>query len=44
MKIIDKIETTATTTTKNKQRQKRTRGTEALVKGWELNDFVEHLS
>ena len=43
MKIIDKIETTATTTTKNKQRQKRTRGAEALVKGWELNDFVEHL-
>ena len=33
MKIIDKIETTATTTTKNKQRQKRTRGAEALVKG-----------
>ena len=25
---------------KNKQRQKRTRKTEAIVKGWELNDFV----
>ena len=29
---------------KNKQRQKAARGTEALVKGWELNDFVVHLS
>ena len=29
---------------KNKQRQKGARGTEALVKGWELNDFVVHLS
>ena len=29
---------------KNKQRQKGTRGTEAIVKGWELNDFVVHLS
>ena len=28
----------------NKQRQKRTRGTGAIVKGWELNDFVVHLS
>ena len=27
-----------------KQRQKRTRGTKAIVKGWELNDFVVHLS
>ena len=25
---------------KKKQRQKRTRGTKAIVKGWELNDFV----
>ena len=31
-------------TTKEKQRQKGARGTEALVKGWELNDFVVHLS
>ena len=30
--------------TKNKQRQKRTRGTEAIVKEWKLNDFVARLS
>ena len=29
---------------KNKQRQKGARGTEAIVKGGELNDFVVHLS
>ena len=29
---------------KNKQRMKGTRGTEAIVKGLELNDFVVHLS
>ena len=29
---------------KNKQRQKRARGTEAIVKGWELNDFAVYLS
>ena len=29
---------------KNKQRQKRAKGTEAIVKGWELNHFVVHLS
>ena len=29
---------------KNKQRQKGARGTEAIAKGWELNDFVVHLS
>ena len=29
---------------KNKQRQKGARGTEAIAKGWELNDFVAHLS
>ena len=29
---------------KNKQRQKGARGTEAIVKGCELNDFVVHLS
>ena len=39
MKIIDERETQ-----KKKQRQKRTRGTKAIVKGWELNDFVVHLS
>ena len=29
---------------KNKQRQKGASETEAIAKGWELNDFVEHLS
>ena len=29
---------------KNKQRQKGAMRTEAIVKGWELNDFVAHLS
>ena len=29
---------------KNKQRQKQARETEAIVKGWELNGFVVHLS
>ena len=29
---------------KNKQRQKGARGAEATAKGWELNDFVVHLS
>ena len=29
---------------KNKQRQKGAMGTEAIVKGWELNDFAVHLS
>ena len=29
---------------KNKQRQKIARGTEAIVKGRELNDFDVHLS
>ena len=29
---------------KIKQRQKGERGTEAIVKGWELNDFVVYLS
>ena len=28
----------------NKQRQKGTGGTEAIVKVWEQNDFVVHLS
>ena len=28
---------------KNKQRQKRARGTEAILKRWELNDFIVHL-
>ena len=29
---------------KNKQRQKGARGTESIVKGWEINDIVVHLS
>ena len=29
---------------RNKQRQKGARGTKAIVKGWDLNDFVVHLS
>ena len=29
---------------KNKQRQKGARGTETIVKGWQLNDFVVHLN
>ena len=29
---------------KNKQTQKGARGTEAIVKSWELNDFPLHLS
>ena len=29
---------------KNKQKQQGARGTEAFVKGWELNDFAVHLS
>ena len=42
MKTIDEREMQKTT--KEKQRQKGARGTEALVKVWELNDFVVHLS
>ena len=29
---------------KNKQSQKGAMWTEAIVKGWEINDFVVHLS
>ena len=29
---------------KNKQGQKGARGAEAIVIGWELNDFVVHLN
>ena len=42
MKTIDEREMQKTT--KEKQRQKGARGTEAIVKGWKLNDFVVHLS
>ena len=44
MKIIDERELQKKQQKKNKQRQKGARGTEAIVKGWELNDFVLHLS
>ena len=44
MKIIYKRETQKKKTQKSRQRQKRTRGTEAIVKGWDLNGFVVHLS
>ena len=37
MKIIDEKET------QKKQRQERTRETEAIVKGWELDDFAVRL-
>ena len=43
MKTINERELQKTTK-ENKQRQKGTRGTEAIVKGWELNDFIVHLS
>ena len=42
MKTIDEREMQKTT--KEKQRQKGAMGTEAIVKGWELNDFAAHLS
>ena len=44
MKTIDQRELQKKTQnkTKTKQRQKGARGTEAIVKVWELNDFVVH--
>ena len=42
MKTIDERELRKST--KEKQRQKGAMETEAIVKGWELNDFVAHLS
>ena len=42
MKTIDEREMQKTT--KEKQRQKGARGTEAIVKGWELNGLVVHSS
>ena len=51
MKIVDERETQTATiaTTKNKKNKKNKdrkeqRGTDAIVKGSELNDFVVHLS
>ena len=45
MKIIDERETQKKKkqTNKNKDRKEQG-GTKAIVKGWELNDFVVHLS
>ena len=43
MKTTDEKEMQKTTQ-ENKQRQKGARVAEAIVKGWELNDFVVHLS
>ena len=42
MKTID--ETELQKTTKEEQRQQGAREMEAILKGWELNDFVAHLS
>ena len=44
MKTIDEREMQKKKKRKNKQRQKGARGTGAIKKGWELNDFVVHLS
>ena len=44
MKTIDEREMQKQKQKKNKQRQKGARGKEAIVKGWELNNFVMHLS
>ena len=46
MKIIDDRETHTHTHTQKqtKKDRKEQEGTEAIVKGWELNDFVVHLS
>ena len=47
MKIVDERETqktTTTTTTKPRNKDRKEQGgTEAIVKGSELNDFVVHL-
>ena len=40
MNVIDERKTQK----KKKKNKKRTRGTEAIAKGWEINDFVERLS
>ena len=42
--MVDERETQTTTTTKKQADRKEQGGTEAIVKGWELNDFVVHLS
>ena len=44
MKIIDERETQKKKKIQKKQRQNRTTGAEAIVKGSELNHFVAYLS
>ena len=44
IKTIDERELQKTKQKKNKQRQKGARGTEDIVKVWELNDFAVHIS
>ena len=48
MKIIDKREMKKKQNkkqkTKNKKKTEKDKGAEAIVEGWELNDFVVHLS
>ena len=44
MNTIDEREMQKKQQKKTKQRQKGTMGTEAIVKRWELNYFVMHLS
>ena len=44
LKTIDEGENCKKHQKKNKQRQKAARGTEPIVKGWEVNDVVVHLS
>ena len=43
MKTKDEREMQKTTKEKQKKKQKSARGTEAIAKRWELNDFVVHL-
>ena len=44
MKTIDVGELRKKQQKENKQRQKGVRGKEAIVKVWELDDFVMHLT
>ena len=47
LKIIDERETKTKQKkeqTKKKKRKARTRGRQVIVKEWEINDSVEHLS
>ena len=43
-KIINIIDERETQKQKQTNKNNRTRGTEAIAKGWETNDFVERLS